>query len=201
MTDPLAGLNPDGSASEPPAAPAFDIEKVKAEIAAENEERIKGFQRLLAGRDEVLEALRGELDQFKTAGLSEEEREQLEISKKDSRIQELEAQLELNALAGQYGTEMPYFQRLLASESAEDQLKVMREYAQTLVVKAEPPEADPAKEEFDPSGVDMNRPPRKFESGTLLDDGTRMTDALADRLLASVSRQADVTQRRIRPSN
>lgn len=198
MTD-LAGRNQEDGASFEPATPAFDIESVKAEIAAEFEERAKGFQRLLAGRDQSLEALREELEQFKTAGLSEDEREQLALRKKDSRIQELEAKLELNALAGQYGTEMPYFERLLAGESAEEQLKVMREFAQTLA--PQPPPAAPAEPEYDPSGVDMNRPGRSFEAGTLLPDGSRMTDEIADRLLSSISRQADVTQRRIRPSS
>jgi hypothetical protein len=196
--DQLAGLTAEDAASAvAPGTTAADIEKIKTDLASAYEERIKGFQKLVSQRDESLAALTADLEELKVASLPEEEREQLVQSKKDREIQELRTKLELRELAEEYGSEMPYFERLLAAGSAKDQLTVMREFAQGGRPVAPEIVADAPVEVPD---VDMNRPLRGPSEGLRLADGTLMNDALADQILGSVGRQADVTQRRIRPS-
>lgn len=206
MEDQLAGQPEGGASASAPAAPGIDIEAIKAQMRAEMDERVRGLQRVVGSKDDLISALRSENSQLKTAGLSEEEREQLEIEQVREENRQLQSRLALEELAAEYGTEVPFFRRLLASDNAEDQLKVMREYAQSRQPKAPDPKgSDPAADDLDVPDVDLNKGPRRTSSaqGTAaqyLPDGTLMTEELADRLLSSVSRQADVTQRRIRPS-
>lgn len=187
MPDPLAGQGGTDASADAPVLTAADIEKIKAEMTASFEERFKGMQRLVAERDDLLAARAAELEELKTAGLSDEEREQLEESKKDREIATLRSQLELQALAGEYGSEMPYFERLLKAPTAEDQLKAMREFAQSFAPKAP---VTPAAGEPEIPEVDLNRPGRQPLDGVVLPDGTVMNDAIADQILASAGRGA-----------
>lgn len=191
MTDPLAGQS---SASATAPAEATDIEKIKAEISAamraELDTRVAGFQRLLAGRDETIGALSQELDELKTAGLSEEEREQLRDDRLATENQELRDQLALAKLAPEYADEMPLFQELLEATDPKAQLEVLRKIRKPGVAAAPAAaDAEPATPE-----IDHNNPPRQTPEGVTLPDGTLMTDDLADRVLGSVRIQADVTQ-------
>lgn len=203
MPDQLAGQTAaDASATAPVELPA-DIETIiEARVNALIEPRIQGFQRLLSSREEELSALRGELENERLGGLSEDERASILEQKKDQRIQELEARNELLQLGPQYGEEMPYFERLLGAGSAEDQLKVLREYADAKLAKANPqPVVDEAK--VDVPDVDLNRPLRQpSRGGTTLPDGTQMNDSIADRILGAMTAPlASVTHHRIRPTD
>ena len=183
MTDFAAQGMPAVSASAPGIGTA-EIERLKADLMATMDERVKGFQRLVAGRDETIKALSSELEEFKTAGLSEDERFQLQLERRDKEIKDLQAKLELRELSTKYGDEMPYFERLLAAENAEEQLQVMRD----LRAKAsgQLPAQAPADKPVVPDNVDLNNPPRSFDrSSVVLDDGTVMSDALADQILAA----------------
>lgn len=174
MSD-LAGQMPAPGAS-------IDIEKVKAEFSALMEERVKGLQKLVSGRDETIKALSRELEEFKTAGLSEDERYQLQLERRDQEIKALEAKLELKELSGRYGDEMPYFEKLLAADSAEEQLQVMRDL-RALATGGSQAQAPAAPVVPD---VDHNNPPRSFDpSSTVLADGSVMNDAYADQILGS----------------
>jgi hypothetical protein len=196
MPDFVAGQPGDEGASAPaPALTQADIDKLKAELEGQFDERAKGFQRLIAEREQAIEALRNEIEESRLAGMSEDEREALLITKKDRRIEELEAKLELQRLASSYGSEMPYFERLIGAESTEQQLQVMREFAQTLAPAAPPP---PTESEVEVPDVDLNRPMRRWDPTVTLPDGRVMNDALADQILGSIGRQADVTQRNLR---
>lgn len=184
MTDRLAGLGGEAVSAEAPGSQAADIERIKAELRKEleamTEDRIKGFQRVIGSKDTRIDALEKELRQLKTASLSPEELEELEGSEKDRRIQELEAKLELRQLSNQYGEEMPFFERLLEAETAEDQLKVFREYRSAFSAPALPPAAS---EEQEPDIPDVD--PNGARSPASLPAGTQMTDELADQLLRS----------------
>lgn len=200
MPDPLAGTAPDDASAVAPVAPETDIEKIIEErISA----RIAGFQRLVSAREEEALALRRELDDERLASLPEDERASITEERKDKRIRELEAQVELNQLAGSYGEEMPYFTRLLSGESAEDQLKVMREYATARLAQANPAPVIVPDPVVDVPGVDLNRPLRPSQGeGTRLPDGTLMTEADADRILGAMTGpMASITQQRLRPSD
>lgn len=186
MQNPIAGQPGEEDASaEAPVVTAADIEKVRKEM----DERIIGFQKLVSAREEEAKALRQELEDERLSGLSEDERADIVEAKKDKRIAELEAQIELSTLAGDYGSEMPYFQRLLAAESAEDQLKTMREFATSLATaKAESaPVVNDESDEVEVPDVDLNRPLRGADETFRFADGSGMTDAQADRLLAQAT--------------
>lgn len=183
MPDLFAG--PDGAAASPtgPGASASGIEDVRAqlksELEAQFEERIKGFQRVIGSKDERLGALEKELRQLKTASLTPEELEELAGQEKDQRIAELESRLELQSLSSQFPDEMPYFQRLLDAETAEDQLKALREMRSAISGRApagDAPKGDPAADDLTPAGVDPNNPRRPAT-------GLDMSDDLADQIL------------------
>ena len=200
MPDPLAGTAQVDVSASAPVAPETEIEKI---ITARIDERIKGFQKLVSAREEEASALRRELEETRLAGLPEDERETLLEQKKDRRIQELEAQIELNRLATDYGDEVPFFQSLLGAESAEDQLKVLRAYADVRLAKANPSPAIVVKDEIVVPEVDLNRPLRPTRmGGQQLPDGSFMTEADADRILGANSGSvASVTQHRLRPTD
>lgn len=198
MPEQIAGQpESDASATAPATLTKDDIDRLIAARDAQFEERIKGFQRLVADKETRAQALERELSQLKTASMTPEEREQLEIDQVKAENARLQAALDLKNLASQYADEVPFFERLLASPSAEEQLQVMREYRTALAEKASPQSPAPAAPaEPTVPDVDLNRPfRRETYSGQMLPDGTLMTDELADRLLAGVARQADVTQR------
>lgn len=181
MPDPLADQLGGDASGTPPVETAVDIEKIKADIAAEFDERFKGMQRLIAERETALKARDEELEELKIAGLTEEEREQFTESKKDRELKDLRMQLDLRDLEKVYGAEMPAYQKLLKAQSAEEQLETIREYAKSLAPTA------PASTAGDPDipEVDLNRPARQPLEGLTLPDGTVMTDALADQILAA----------------
>ena len=187
--DQLAGLLDDADASAPaaPVAPSVDIEKIKAELSADFDARISGFQsKVVAPRDEMIAALRAELDELKNAGLSEEERAQLDDQRKDREIEDLRAQLELKELGASYGEELPFYQRLISAASAEDQLKVLREL-RTPVAPSTTADDKPVVPEA--SDINPNRPMRSNLGSIIrLADGTQMSDEIADRVLGSVDR-------------
>ena len=198
MTDPLAPSTGTEAASPEPGIVPTEIEKIKVDLTtaftAQINERVGGLQRVIAGKDETIKALGKELDEFKTAGLSEDERGQLRERQLRTENERLQQQLELERLGKDYGTELPIFQELLGATSAKDQLDMIRKL-RTPAVPATPqaPAAPAASPEVDP-----NNPMRTAPSGIVLPDGRVMTDELADQILRSVDRQADVTQRNLK---
>lgn len=183
MTDFATQGTDEAASAQAPGVGAAEIERLKAEMTAAMDERVKGLQRLVSGRDETIKALSSELEEFKTAGLSEDERYQLQLERRDKEIQALQAKLEMRDLAGKYGDEMPYFERLLAAGNAEEQLQVMRE----LRAKASgPAPTEQAPAEPVVPDVDPNNPARSFDSrSTVLPDGTVLNDALVDQILGA----------------
>jgi len=161
---PAESAAPEASASAPaPQSP--DFEKIKAEIlaaaTAEMDARVGGFQT-------VINRLTEENRQLKTAGLSEDEREQLAQDEKDQRIVELERQVALNEVVQKYPDVAEVYQKLLNAKSEEEQAKILLE----MVKPAAPaePDAEP------PSDVDKNNPAQTTgEIIGRLPDGTPLT--------------------------
>ena len=187
MTDDFAGLEQEEGTSAPaPAAPAVDIEARLAAIEAATEERIKGFQRLLAGRDEELKAREAEIRELKTSGLSEDEREQLRYREIEEERDRLARELELIQLKEKYGDLLDPYQKLLNAQSAEEQLALLAALRAPAAPPAAPtPQAAPAPE---PSDIDLNNPRIAEPEGITLPDGTTMTEDLADRILGIIKR-------------
>lgn len=179
---------PETPASETPAPVASpDIEKLRADLSAEFEkkmqDRVTGFQRLLSEREQ-------ELRELKTAGLSEEEREQLARQESEDRVAALERENELLKLSRVYPEEAPLFEQLLAAPTAKDQLEFLRKLKADLKAASTP--AAPANEAEEPDIPDVisTNPMRPPEQGVLLPNGTLMTEDLADRLLGAAGKGA-----------
>ena len=75
-----------------------EIENVRTEFEA----RFKGLQRVIAEKDEALQRYTTELSELKTAGLSEEEREQLKQTELKQRLDQLARENELLKLSKDY---------------------------------------------------------------------------------------------------
>jgi hypothetical protein len=152
--------------------PAFDPQQFKADLAAEMDTRIKGFQRLVSKKDEEILNLRAGL-----SDLSEEERDEQLVSSAQ-RIADLESQL----LTQKYGQERPddyrVLQRLLAADSDEQMLDLIRE----IRAAGQPEPADLVAD------VDANRPfDMDRQSGGGLPGKGGMTDELSMDLLRRFS--------------
>lgn len=184
MTDIPAG-SAGGSASDTPGAASTSIEEITAQIRAEYEDRFKGLQRVIGAKDERLSAFETELQQLKAASLTPEELAELQEQEKDRRIADLESQLELRDLSVQFPDEMPHFQRLLAAESAEEQLQALRAYREALTSAAAGTGAPAQDPELDVPEVDPNNPRRPLSTA-----GMEMDNDIADRILASFGRRS-----------
>ena len=173
MTDDLAGQSgDDASAPSAPAASLADIEKLKSET----DERIKGFQRLLSERDRALADLQRKVQDAELESLPADDRARVIGKRRDEEYAALRAENELLKLRSEFPTEVPAFERLLRAANPKEQLEILRELAQA---------ASPKRAANEPPDVDPNNPMRSEPEGELMADGTYMTDALADRLLAA----------------
>ena len=174
MTQELAGQLPQGASAAAPAQANNDIESVRREF----EERFKGLQRVIAEKDQALEARNQELFQLKTASLSEDERAQLEVTRIKDENERLGKELELVKLGQAYGEELPIFQQLLAAESAEDQLKVLRALRGGPAGNSQPTAPGP---DVDVPDINQTNPMRSDVGGNA--DG--MNGDIAERILSS----------------
>lgn len=176
MSENLAGLV-NGSASAPaPAEVDNSIESVRREF----EERFKGLQRVIAEKDQALEATNKELYQLKTAGLSDDERAQLETTRLREQLDQLAKENELMKLAQSYGEEIPLFQKLLGAETAEEQLRLIREIRAGQAASQDRPSGNTPDVEV-PGSSPIN--PMRPDALGATKDG--MSGDIADRILES----------------
>lgn len=185
MTEDLAGLQTDPtSPAGTPDAGAADIEKIRQEAIAkanaDAEERIKGFQRLIAERDTRERELTRQLEEQRIAALPDSDREMELARRRDQEVDRLRAENELLKLMPEFPDVFPDFQRLLAASDSKAQLEFLRKLKQPQA--STPPTQAPA-----PASVDPNNP-AGIESGLILSDGTPMSADLAERVLRSASR-------------
>jgi hypothetical protein len=174
MADELPAGQPEPEASaSAPAGVNPDIEKIKAdlkaELQAEMDKRVGGFQT-------VINQQRDELAQLKNATLSEEERDELVQDEKDNRIAELESQIAVAAVAAKYPAIGDVYLKLLNAQSEEEQ-------AQILLNMVQAPAAPPVEPEA-PAAVDSNNPAQTV--GDIigrLPDGTPLTGDTAWEML------------------
>lgn len=178
MTDQLAarGEGTDASASAP-VAPTAEIEKVTAQY----EDRLKGFQRMVAEKEKQASDLAARLEELESADLPADERFARRESKLASENAALKAQLEMAELRKEYGKEYDLYTGLLSKSSAKEQLDFAREFIANLAPQT--PDSSPSAP--DVPDVDMNNPMRKQGEGVRLSDGTILTDDIADRILNS----------------
>lgn len=175
--DPAGSVSPEGTP---------DIEALMSQVA-EREARIKGFQTALNRKDEERKKLEREIEELKTAGLSDDERAQLRDEKLKAENERLRQENELLKLSSDYGDEMPYFQKLLSASSAQEQLEVMRELRAGIKNAQASAPAAPAGNEGNVPDVLPNNPPRASDQGYIaLPDGTPMSEQMADAILRRI---------------
>jgi hypothetical protein len=179
---------PDASAPAPVAA-SPEIVALEARLNAEADKRIAGFQRLVAQRDTTIKTLTSQLDDLNAASLSPDERNQAAQKRLAEENAQLRSQIELAELEGEYGPAMVTYRQLLAAGSAKDQLELIK------ALSAPTPAAPTVAPEVAVPEVDLNNPQRQPEQGVRLEDGSLLTESMADRILGSVGRMADITQR------
>jgi hypothetical protein len=182
--EPLATPDPEEAPELRPTedeapAPKAPVIEVKSDV----DERVKGFQRLLAKEQAEKQALERKLAEFeetqRLATMSEDERSQYSSRKMREELEELRARVALNDLASDYPDELPLFQQLLKLSkggTAQDQLDAIRKWR----TPAKKQEAVP-----DDTDVDPNNPPRTpiDEDAQVLEDGSRMTARRAASIL------------------
>ena len=188
MTDELLAAPDTDEASDDRSSEENDLPAAKApviEAKSDVDERVKGFQRLLAKEQQEKKDLARRLADLeetqRLAGMSEDERAQYTSRREREELEELRAWKALQDLADEYPDELPVFQRLLKAGkggTARDQLEALREWRN-------PKKAAPEPSEDDTPDVDPNNPPRNppDEDAITLEDGSRMTMRRAMSLL------------------
>lgn len=183
--DDLATLLAEGTPADPVSDEAPET-PVPAEGIEKSEDRIKGFQRLLSSRDVELKETRAALTQMQSAieemklgSMSEEERASFKAQKETEELVALRQKLAIYELASEYPEEVPVYRKLLDAKDAIEQLRILRELRSPVPVKAE---AEPVPDEIEPNN------PRRTQKGEVLEDGSVMTDELAERMLKSAPR-------------
>ncbi len=151
MVDDLAGLIDE---SEAPAETPAQTEGVSPDQASSSnvEERIRGFQRLLADRDQKLDAIQRQLEDQRLSVLPEDQRETALKQRHEREVLELRQKLELAELEKKYPPDVfGAYRDLLASKSAAAQLDFLNS-------KIRP--TSKAKVAQEPPAVDLNNPMR-----------------------------------------
>jgi hypothetical protein len=155
------------------------------------DKRAAGFQRVIADKEATAKQLASQLEELQAASLSPDERSQVSQKRLADENAQLRAQIELTQLESEYGPAVATYRQLLAAGSAKDQLELLK-------ALSNPTPAAPATPEVVVPDVDLNNPQRTPEQGFRLDDGTLLTDSIADRILGSVGKMADITQKGLR---
>lgn len=160
----------EASAEEtPPAASPDDpLAALRAEMTAEFDKRIAGFQTVINKQTE-------ELRELKDASLSDEEREQLVKSESEEYTDKLERELAMAKFVARYPDVAPVYQQLLDAETPDEQAAILKSLAQ--------PKA-PEVPATAPADVDPNNPAPTF--GTItgrLADGTPISGDTAWEML------------------
>ena len=191
MTEELA----DPQGDEAPAEQLIELDEPADEPAgiekSEVDERIKGFQRLVAERDRKLQEaeakvqqIEAKLDEQRLAGMTDEERGTLVEQQRQTEIQRLRAENELLKLGIDYGTEMPLYRRLLTAPTAKDQLDIIREL---VAAQGKSPTPVAPQKAADVPEVDRTNPMRQPLVAGIPSEGG-MNDEIADRILNAIRR-------------
>lgn len=176
-----------GTSEESPVGNSVgaDLEtKLMAALRGELDTRFSGFQSLI---DKKVTPLASELAELKTAGMSPEEREQLEEDAARQRMDAVLRENELLKLRQTSPDEVDFLMALEKAESFEDQLELVRErFGAKAAQKVEA--AVEAAENSPTPAVDQNNPPRDAKQGIgAALDGGEMNDDIADALLSAAS--------------
>lgn len=183
MTDPLAGQTAEeqAPAATPPAVSESDIE---ARLTAQFEERMKGFQRMVAEKDSKLQAAERRARDLEMSGMTQDERDAAEWETMQTEVERLRQENLLLSKQNEFPSEVAVLRRLHSAANYDEQLLVLRELAKAAA--AVTPQAPAAEPELEVPNVDPNNPASPLAPGTRI-DGMEMNESLADRILGSIS--------------
>jgi hypothetical protein len=162
------------------------------------EERIKGFQRALAKKDDELKTLResqGEaaalkkrIEELEYAQMPEYERNTFLSRREQAEVQKLRTDLELAKLALKYPNVADHFNAIYNAQTAEEQAQ----YLQGLLNGASRGTSTPVDDD-DLSGIDMNNPMRSVDDQLSISPNIVNNEATADRILKAFGVQPAAT--------
>ncbi len=171
----------DTDASDQPVGngQATDLDEiVRRAVAASMESVDKRFQ----GFQSLMDRKLGDVQrQFKTAGLSPEEQEQLDAQDRETEVEMLRRKVELYERQKDYPVGASILAQLTQAESLEDQLSILE---QALAARAAQAPVTPNADVPVPE-VDRNNPARAMKPGvrTALETGVVDSDEVADAIL------------------
>ena len=164
--------------TEPTSAPNVDLSALQAALTTEFDKRFSGMQSLLDRRTQEFQS---QLAELKTADLSPEEREQLQVSEAQSRVAALERENELLKLRREYPEEVDLLTDFMAKSSLQEQLTLLSQFRKAQA-EAESQGEEPTEQ---PTPVDKNNPSRKTELSLADFADGNMTGDLAKKILGS----------------
>jgi hypothetical protein len=175
------------ASAEAPASPgsAVDLDAIIAALDGKLNERFSGFQSLI---DKRISPLAEQLDELKTAGMSPEEREQLEDQATTDHYAKLERENAMLKLRSTNPDAVDFLMSLDQAESFEDQLGLIAtKFGQKVADNVEAAAQDEAEGEEATPAVDPNRSARSKAPGIQAALDGQLTDASADALLQAAS--------------
>lgn len=186
-----ASDQPGGSAQTPDLDTI--VQRAVAAALEQTDKRFQGFQSLV---DKKLQALS---NQFKTVGLSPEEREQLEAEEGEDEITTLRRKVELYENRERFPKGADLMARLMEAESLDDQLALIEQaFGPEAASQVAESVAEESTDETPVPEVDRNSPMRPLKAGgqsALSAD--EMSEEVADALLANAGKGSLVSSRRI----
>lgn len=185
-----------GSASaEAPAAQAqaVDLDSIMAAFSGELDKRFGGITSLI---DKKVSPLAQELAELKTAGMSPEEREQLEERAAQQRYEDLERENELLKLRASKPDAVDFLMDLDKAETFEDQLELIEKRFGKRAADQVEAAVEAASDEATPA-VDPNNAPRDPRPGIQAAmEGGQMNDAMAEEILKAAGKRSLASFRR-----
>lgn len=167
------------SAETPASSNAVDLDAVMAALGKKIDERFSGFQSLI---DKKVSPLASQLEELKTAGMSPEEREQLEEEAAKSRVSALERENQLLKLRTSEPDAVDFLMALESAESFEDQLALVKSKFGAGAAAQVEAAVEAAEGETTPA-VDPNNPARPSQQGIVAGLSGEMNEQIADALM------------------
>lgn len=187
MADPFAAPAEPQAPAPQPAALSPEIEALIAQrVQALTDTRVSGLQSLydkkLAEQDRKYQA---EMDRLRKGipDFVDDEPDPVD-SEMARKVAELERQNAILRARQQYGKGAPAYERLIALESAEEQIAFLEELQAAQATPAPTPPPAPPTDDVEVPDVDPNRPPIRDMGWA---PGSPMTDEVAARILASAT--------------
>lgn len=189
MADALAAPSEPTAPATPPA-PAItpEIEALIAQrVQALSDQRIAGLQSVF---DKKLAEMSKEQSKLRRQLLPEEDITQEDDSDTARENAELKRQLALVELAQRFPKAGVVYKQLMGLGTLDEQVEFLEQQFAAQVPPAAPAPTPPAPTpdvDLDVPDIDMNRPAPRQDAGYIVHDGVRMTDEIAQQILASAT--------------